>query len=113
MQPAAARQEPPPDAAADADEIARRVLGIIRALVAESAPEGRVPVEPALDTLLGRDLGIDSLTGVELGLRIERSLGVRLPDETLTQAETPRRMRAAPPARGRDDARRDLSLIHI
>jgi 1-acyl-sn-glycerol-3-phosphate acyltransferase len=74
----------------DADEIARRLLGIVRALVAESAPDGRVPVEPTLDTLLGRDLGIDSLAGVELGLRIERSLGVRLPDETLTQAETPR-----------------------
>jgi 1-acyl-sn-glycerol-3-phosphate acyltransferase len=90
MQPAAARQEPPPDAAADADEIARRLLGIIRALVAESAPEGRLPVEPTLDTLLERDLGIDSLTGVELALRIEQALGVRLPDETLTHAETPR-----------------------
>jgi 1-acyl-sn-glycerol-3-phosphate acyltransferase len=90
MQPAPARQEPPPDPAANADEIARRLLEIIKALVAESAPEGRVPVEPTLDALLERDLGIDSLTGVELGLRIESSLGVRLPDETLTQAETPR-----------------------
>jgi 1-acyl-sn-glycerol-3-phosphate acyltransferase len=90
MQPAAARQEPPPDPAADAEEIARRLLGLIRALVVESAPGGRVPVEPALDTLLERDLGIDSLTGVELGLRIEQAFGVRLPDETLTQAETPR-----------------------
>ncbi|HSD54099.1 MAG TPA: AMP-binding protein, partial [Burkholderiales bacterium] len=90
MQPAAARQEPPPDPAADADEIARRLLEIIEALVTESAPGGRVPVEPGLDTLLERDLGIDSLTAVELGLRIEWAFGVRLPDETLTQAETPR-----------------------
>jgi 1-acyl-sn-glycerol-3-phosphate acyltransferase len=90
MEPAAARQEPPPDPAANADEIARQLLAIIKALVTESAPGGRVPVEPTLDTLLERDLGIDSLTGVELGLRIERSLGVRLPDETLTQAQTPR-----------------------
>jgi 1-acyl-sn-glycerol-3-phosphate acyltransferase len=90
MQPAAARQDPPPDSAANADEIARRLLGIIAALVAESAPEGRASVTPTLDTLLERDLGIDSLTGVELGLRIEQALGVRLPDQTLTEAETPR-----------------------
>jgi 1-acyl-sn-glycerol-3-phosphate acyltransferase len=90
MEPAAARQESPHDPAANADEIARRLLELIKALVAESAAGGRVPVEPTLDTLLERDLGIDSLTGVELGLRIEQALGVRLPDETLTQAETPR-----------------------
>jgi 1-acyl-sn-glycerol-3-phosphate acyltransferase len=50
---------------------------------------------PTLESDLERELGIDSLTGVELGLRIERALGVRLPDATLTEARTPRELVAA------------------
>ena len=95
MEPAAARQEPPADPAPDADELARRVLQIVASLVAESAPAGRAPVVPTLDSQLERDLGIDSLAGVELGLRIEQALGVRLPDATLTEARTPRDLVAA------------------
>src|SRR5512134_1538870 len=95
MQPAAAQTDPPPDPAPDADAVARRLLEIIGALVAESAPAGRAPVAPTLDSQLERDLGIDSLTGVELGLRIEQALGVRLPDATLTEARTPRDLVAA------------------
>jgi 1-acyl-sn-glycerol-3-phosphate acyltransferase len=91
-QPAAA--EPPPQAL-DAEALAPQVLGIVAALVAESAPAGRAPVVPTLDSDLERELGIDSLTGVELGLRIERALGVRLPDATLTEARTPRDLVAA------------------
>jgi 1-acyl-sn-glycerol-3-phosphate acyltransferase len=90
MSPAAAQPDPPPGPAPDADALARRLLEIIAALVAESAPAGRAPVAPTLDSQLERDLGIDSLTGVELGLRIEQALGVRLPDATLTEARTPR-----------------------
>ena len=95
MQPAAAQPDPPPDPAPDADAVARRLLEIIGALVAESAPAGRAPVAPTLDSQLERDLGIDSLAGVELGLRIEQALGVRLPDATLTEARTPRDLVAA------------------
>ena len=61
MQPAAAQTDPPPDPAPDADAVARRLLEIIGALVAESAPAGRAPVAPTLDSPLERDLGIDSL----------------------------------------------------
>ena len=106
MQPAAAQTDPPPDPAPDAAAVARRLLEIIGALVAESAPAGRAPVAPTLDSQLERDLGIDSLAGVELGLRIEQALGVRLPDATLTEARTPRDLvgavlRAAGVAHGR------------
>ena len=95
MQPAAAQPDPPPDPAPEADALARRLLAIVAALVAESGPAGRAPVVPTLDSQLERDLGIDSLAGVELGLRIEQALGVRLPDATLTEARTPRDLVAA------------------
>ena len=95
MPTAAAQSDSPPDPTPDADALARRLLEIVAALVAESAPAGRAPVVPTLDSELERELGIDSLTGVELGLRIEQTLGVRLPDATLTEARTPRDLVAA------------------
>ncbi len=93
MQPAAAHS--PSEPVPDADAAARRVLEIIAALIAETAPAGRAAVVPTLDSQLEAELGIDSLTGVELGLRIEQALGVRLPDATLTEARTPRDLVAA------------------
>ena len=47
-------------------------------------------MQPRLDSLLERDLGIDSLARVELLLRIERAFEVRLPEHLLAEAETPR-----------------------
>lgn len=43
-----------------------------------------------LDSALDRDLGFDSLSRVELLLRIERGFGVILPEQLLASAETPR-----------------------
>ena len=42
-----------------------------------------------LDCALDRDLGLDSLSRVELLARIERHYGVRLPTTVLDSAETP------------------------
>ncbi|WP_372739686.1 AMP-binding protein [Neptunomonas sp.] len=43
-----------------------------------------------LDSALDRDLGFDSLSRVELFQRLERAFGVRLPEQMLASAETPR-----------------------
>ena len=56
-----------------------------------------------LDSVLDRDLGLDSLARMELLLRTEREFGVDLPDDTLQRAETvgdllsAARQRAGPP----------------
>ncbi len=47
------------------------------------------------DSSLERDAGLDSLARVELLLRVERRLGVRLPDQTVLSAETFRDLLAA------------------
>jgi 1-acyl-sn-glycerol-3-phosphate acyltransferase len=80
----------PPD---DPEDAARRLLEVVRALVAESGAAGRAggaARPPTLDSALDRDLGIDSLGRAELVMRIERAFGTRLPEETLASAETPR-----------------------
>jgi acyl carrier protein len=88
MTSAAARPDPATDPSAD--DLARRLLDLVGALVAESAPRGRSPAAPTLDSALDRDLGIDSLGRVELVMRIERAFGVRLPQDAIAAAETPR-----------------------
>lgn len=79
----------------------RALLEIARKLVRELNPQRTISVSPA--SRLDRDLGIDSLTRAELLLRIEQAFRVRLPEHTLTQAETIADLltalgRAAPPA---------------
>ena len=65
-----------------------RLLSVIDQLVAEVRPDGRAAA--TLDSSLERDLGLDSLARVELLTRIEQAFGVRLGDEVLGLAETPR-----------------------
>ena len=79
-------QNPAPDRAA-------QLLFIIDALVAEVRSAGRQAA--TLDSALDKDLGLDSLARVELLARIERAFGVRLGDEVLGAAETPRDLLAA------------------
>ena len=66
------------------------------ALVAEIAGElraaGDTPLPVGLDTDLGRDLGLDSLTRMELLSRLERAAGASLPDRVLAEAATPREL---------------------
>jgi acyl carrier protein len=66
-----------------------RLLHIITAMLHElrSAPPSRTV---HLDDSIERDLGLDSLSRVELVLRIEHAFGIRLPERLATAARTPR-----------------------
>lgn len=80
-----------------------RLLALVRELAHHAQPElaARLPV--ALGSRLERDLGLDSLARVELGLRVEREFDVRLPENLAAEAETPadllRALRAAQPGK--------------
>jgi 1-acyl-sn-glycerol-3-phosphate acyltransferase len=68
---------------------AQTVLGILDGMLRELRPEGAT--RPALlDDRIERDLGLDSLSRVELALRIERAFDVRLPERAAISARTPR-----------------------
>lgn len=73
----------------DTTEFANRLLEVVRRLTLELAPE-RSRHRITLDSQLERELGFDSLSRVELLLRLERELNVRLADTTISTAETPR-----------------------
>jgi non-ribosomal peptide synthetase component F len=62
----------------------------IRQLIQELHPELRSQPTVSIDSVLDRDLGLDSLSRMELLARIEKALNVRLPEKVLTTAETPR-----------------------
>lgn len=65
----------------------QRFLNIVQKLVAELHPNrGAAAIE--LESVLDRDLGIDSLSRVELVQRIERDFDVQLPEHTFGTAET-------------------------
>ncbi len=69
--------------------LATRLLTVVRALVLELTPE-RAHLDIHLDSNLDRELGFDSLSRVELLLRLERDLNVQLPEQAYASAETPR-----------------------
>ena len=70
-------------------ELTSKLIEIIRALTHELQP-ARSHIRIGIDTDLNRELGFDSLSRVELLLRIERGLEVRLPEQLFSTAETPR-----------------------
>ena len=67
----------------------------------------------SLDSVIDRDLGLDSLARTELLVRIERAFAIRLPDDTLQRAETVRDLlqaaRQAGPAPVRASPNRPLA----
>ena len=67
-------------------DTAARLLAVIDGLAAESRPGAEV--HATLDSALESDLGLDSLARVELISRIEDRFQVRLPENTLSRAET-------------------------
>ena len=81
------------------------VLVILRELVEELHPRSKGSVEVGLDSRLDRDLGLDSLTRMELLGRMEARYGVGLSVEGVAEAESPRdllrALRSAAGASGR------------
>ncbi|MEO6193271.1 MAG: AMP-binding protein [Thermoanaerobaculia bacterium] len=65
------------------------LLEIVQGLTRELQPQ-RGARAVSLDSSLERDLGFDSLGRVELLARLEKAFGVRLPEDLLSAAETPR-----------------------
>jgi acyl carrier protein len=62
------------------------LLDLIRTLLREIQPQKRFAL--SLDSRLDRDLGLDSLSRAELLMRIEQAFRTRLPERTLSEAET-------------------------
>jgi 1-acyl-sn-glycerol-3-phosphate acyltransferase len=78
--------EPPP---LKTNTAIRDLLQEIKQLAVELHPDlSAVPVE--LDSSLDRDLGLDSLARMELLSRLEKRFALRLPEQILATAETPR-----------------------
>lgn len=69
---------------------AEDLLEQVRQLALELHPRRRHALHVTLDSPLDRELGFDSLSRVELLLRLERIFGVSLPQQLLASAETPR-----------------------
>jgi len=95
----------PSAAAADDSERARDLIAVIAELVRELHPQRARFIDIAPASRIERDLGIDSLGRTELILRIERAFRVRLPAQTIGEAETVhdllRALEQAGPARAR------------
>jgi len=66
----------------------RELIALVRDLVHELHPQRLRFHDISQSSRLERDLGIDSLGRTELMLRIERAFRVRLPAQTLGEAET-------------------------
>lgn len=76
------------------DQVARVnpevLLQQVRQLALELHPQRGHSLRVMLDSALDRELGFDSLSRVELLLRLERTFGVSLPEQLMAGAETPR-----------------------
>jgi 1-acyl-sn-glycerol-3-phosphate acyltransferase len=75
---------------AEPERDAAALLDLVRALVIELHPRRGRRIRVTLDSYLDRELGFDSLSRVELLLRVQRKFGVGLPEHMVADAETPR-----------------------
>jgi 1-acyl-sn-glycerol-3-phosphate acyltransferase len=73
----------------DEQDAAARLFALVEETVAELHP-GQPLAETSLDSSLDKELGLDSLSRVELLNRVERRFGVTLPERLIAEAETPR-----------------------
>jgi len=77
-----------PAALAEQELRERDVIALVAALVRELHPQRIRFIDVLPSSRIERDLGIDSLGRTELILRIERAFRVRLPAQTIGEAET-------------------------
>src|SRR5262245_32832737 len=80
----------PPAHQSPYDTTTQTLLDIVQQLALELHPHKHDSLAVTLDSALERDLGFDSLGRMELLLRLERALGVRLSEQALATAESPR-----------------------
>ena len=73
-----------------ADPEVTALLDMIRQIITELQPHQRNRIIVTLDSMLDRDLGLDSLGRAEVLLRLEHMFAVRLPEHLLATVETPR-----------------------
>ena len=78
----------PSSAETTPQHVESQVLAVVDELVAELRGHDTERLASTRDSL-ERDLGISSLERVELLIRLEKALGVRLGDEAMSDAETP------------------------
>ena len=71
---------------------ARSLVAAIREIVAELHPHLDARAGVTLDSSLDRDLGLDSLSRMELLSRLERRFGVTIPEAVMANAETAREL---------------------
>jgi len=104
-----AKEEPAEPQGLDADSL----LAAMREVVAELHPHLAARIEITLDSSLDRDLGLDSLSRMELLSRLEHRFGAGIPETVMAGAETARellpalragerRVRGAASVRGRE-----------
>ena len=92
----------------------RALLAEVRDVVVEMHPHMRDRVRITMDSVLDRDLGLDSLARMELLVRLEKRFGVALAEDALGDVETPRdvlRAMLAGGARGRSADRAAVSVM--
>lgn len=77
-----------PTAQVDRSATRERVLELVRGLLEELGSHGAIPALNG-NSHLDRELGLGSLERVELLARLETMFGVRLPDRTAAEANTP------------------------
>jgi 1-acyl-sn-glycerol-3-phosphate acyltransferase len=75
------------DTPAGAEDQAALLIALARELVEQTRPDTRGRLHVTLASNIDRDLGLDSLARVELGLRVERALDARLPEGAAATAE--------------------------
>ena len=73
-----------------ADQTAENLLLLIQALVVEVHPQRSSMDVIGLDSRFEQDLGLDSLTRVELIARVERHFALALPERSFAEVETAR-----------------------
>jgi 1-acyl-sn-glycerol-3-phosphate acyltransferase len=77
------------------EEVTKTFLGIVENLSNEINGARGIATSVSLDSHLENELGIDSLSRMELLLRIEQQLHGTIPDSIAVSAETPRELLAA------------------